>query len=361
MKKDNEITASVSPFAVKPGETKVWDGSENYSSTDKVISKANRGHFNERDRRIIQIVNMLEFCTPRQVNKILKLEGQGFEKIKKLSDKMTKFRDDKLLARYYFDNIFEESDAKFKVYSLDKIGKQFLSAEEILENNWVPTDTQKSLGLVKSRLAANQLLIAFKEKSKNLVEFKVKVPITGKTLNSNIKTHGQLTIGQGIKKINVLVEAPRRSQEGQIPVQFVNRLKVYDDFLKNFKMGDSNFASEPYLVFTCEDMKHMAEVYKEIVMNNLFINKKIYFTHDLIQNEETLTKTWFEFVKSASRRSEASKSEYRITELDSQNSDDIENEYKVYSFTPTDLLNNKLNLFSMIKSVLNKEHYVIRA
>ena len=46
--------------------------------------------------------------------------------------------------------------------------------------------------------------------------------------------------------------------------------------------GDSGFSGIPQLIFVCEDEKHMAETFKNIVMNQLEIAKiKLYFTTDL--------------------------------------------------------------------------------
>lgn len=46
----------------------------------------------------------------------------------------------------------------------------------------------------------------------------------------------------------------------------------------------------------CEDDRHMAETFKEIVTNKLEIPKiKSYFSTDLRQNNETLAKTLVEF------------------------------------------------------------------
>ena len=69
------------------------------------------------------------------------------------------------------------------------------------------------------------------------------------------------------------------------------RLVYYRDFYNNFTSGDSEFAVRPQLVLLCEDSKHMAETFKEIVMNKLEIpNINIYYTTDLLQNEESMQK-----------------------------------------------------------------------
>ena len=52
----------------------------------------------------------------------------------------------------------------------------------------------------------------------------------------------------------------------------------------------------PQLILICEDDKHTAEAFREIVTNKVEIQQiKLYFTTDLRQNEETLAKTLVEF------------------------------------------------------------------
>lgn len=41
----------------------------------------------------------------------------------------------------------------------------------------------------------------------------------------------------------------------------------------------------------------MAEVYKEICLNKQNTDEKIYFTYDILQIQESLEDTWFEFVE----------------------------------------------------------------
>ena len=73
-------------------------------------------------------------------------------------------------------------------------------------------------------------------------------------------------------------------------------MNLYKDFYENFVPGDSGFAGIPQLIFVCEDEKHMAECFKEIVVNQVETKKiKLYFSTDLRQNEETLANTLVEF------------------------------------------------------------------
>ena len=66
----------------------------------------------------------------------------------------------------------------------------------------------------------------------------------------------------------------------------------------NFAPGDSGYPVIPQLVFVCEDDKHMAEVFRVIVMNSIKIDKiKFYYTTDLIQNSNTLERSLYDFVE----------------------------------------------------------------
>ena len=73
-------------------------------------------------------------------------------------------------------------------------------------------------------------------------------------------------------------------------------MAMYKDFYENFLPGDSGFSSMPQLILVCEDDKHTAECFKEIVKNRVEIPQiKLYFTTDLRQNSETLENTLIEF------------------------------------------------------------------
>ena len=73
-------------------------------------------------------------------------------------------------------------------------------------------------------------------------------------------------------------------------------MRLYKDFYENFVVGDSGFSSMPQLILVCEDERHMAESFKEIVTNQVEIPQiKLYFTTDLRQNEESLENTLVEF------------------------------------------------------------------
>lgn len=47
MVEDSEIKATVSPFAIREGEIKVFDGKDGYVSMNQIIHKINIGHIND--------------------------------------------------------------------------------------------------------------------------------------------------------------------------------------------------------------------------------------------------------------------------------------------------------------------------
>ena len=73
-------------------------------------------------------------------------------------------------------------------------------------------------------------------------------------------------------------------------------MKLYKDFYENYVIGDSGFSSMPQLILVCEDEKHMAECFKEIVTNSVEIPQiTLLFTTDLKQNDESLTNSLVQF------------------------------------------------------------------
>ena len=78
--------------------------------------------------------------------------------------------------------------------------------------------------------------------------------------------------------------------------KLVEKMNLYKDFYENFLPGDSGFSGIPQLIFVCEDDKHMAECFREIVTNKVELPQiKLLFTTDLRQNEATLANTLVEF------------------------------------------------------------------
>ena len=293
MVEDNQIEATESPFAVRKGEIKVFDGKDGYVSMNQIINKINIGHITDLHFEILNIVNELEFVTSRQLCQLLDHKGIEYKSQDKLNNKLDQLVKSKILTRYYFQS--EEAKGIFKVYCLEKMGKYLLTSRE-QECKWQQTDNTKPIGMIKKRLAGNQIVIAYMRKVKAFDSYIAKPSLNAKSLRKVFKTTGgSVKLTKASKSITFLFEVVRREEDWQS--KLADKMKMYQDFYRNFVPGDSGFGMMPQLLFICEDDKHMAETFKEVVTNKLEIPEiKLYYTTDLKQNEESLVDTLTEFV-----------------------------------------------------------------
>lgn len=292
MVEDSEIKTKVSPFAVREGEIKVFDGKDGYVSMNQIIQKINVGHINDLHFRIMELVNEFEFITSRQLFKLLDKEKYDLKSQDKLNNKLDQLVKSKILTRYYFNS--EDGKGIYRIYCLEKMGKYLLNSRG-LECNWQPTDNTKPVAMIKKKLAANQLLTAYKEKVSTFTSYDVKVPMTAKQLGKKFRaTGGKITLTKGEKSIDFIFEVVRREEDWE--KKLIEKMKLYQDFYANFVPMDSGLRTIPQLVLLCEDERNMAEAFKVIAMNKLEIDKiKLYYTTDLRQNEETLDQSLAEF------------------------------------------------------------------
>ena len=75
MVEDNEIKAQVSPFAIREGEIKTFDGKDGYVSMNQIVHKINIGHITDIHFAILDLVNEFEFITSRQIYQMLEIKG----------------------------------------------------------------------------------------------------------------------------------------------------------------------------------------------------------------------------------------------------------------------------------------------
>lgn len=292
MVEDNEIKAEVSPFAIREGEIKTFDGKDGYVSMNQIVHKINIGHITDIHFAILELVNEFEFITSRQLYQMLEIKGIDPKSQDKLNTKLDSLVKCKILTRYYFTS--DEGKGIYRIYCLEKIGKYLLTSKEI-DTKWQPSDNTKPVAMIKKRLAGNQVLIAYLRKVKAFDGYIVKPAITAKTLGKVFKTAGgTVKLTKNRKTIQFLFEVIRREQDWQ--KKFIEKMNLYKDFYENYVPGDSGFLGIPQLIFVCEDEKHMAETYKELVANKIEIPQiKFLFTTDLRQNKETLSETLVEF------------------------------------------------------------------
>lgn len=293
MIEDSQIEAKESPFAMRKGEIKVFDGKDGYVSMNQIINKINIGHIVDLHFEILNLVNEFEFITSRQLCQLLDYKGIEYKSQDKLNNKLEQLVKSKILTRYYFSS--EEGKGIFKIYCLEKMGKYLLTSRE-QECKWQQTDNTKPIAMIKKRLAGNQTIIAYMRKVKAFESYKAKPALTAKSLGKTFKpSGGSVKLTKASKSIEFLFEIIRREENWQ--KKLADKIEMYKDFYRNFVPGDSGYSMMPQLIFVCEDEKNMVEVFKEIVTNKLEIPEiKLYFTTDLRQNEESLAKTLTEFV-----------------------------------------------------------------
>ena len=293
MVEDNEIKTKVSPFAMREGEIKVFDGKDGYVSMNQIIQKINLGHLNEIHFKILNLINKFEFLTSRQLFQLLQLEKADIASQDKLNNKLEQLIKCKILTRYYF--MAQEGSGIYRVYCMEKMGKYLLTSREI-ECKWQPTDNAKPVEMIKKKLSGNQIVIAYLRKSSNIESYILKPAIMDKQTGKTFKPIANVKFQIGGKRIDFVYEVIRRNTEWK--TQLIDRMKQWKDFYDNFAPGDSGYANIPQLIFVCEDDMHMAEVFKELILNNVSISKiKFYFTTDLEQNKDKLDKSLYEFAE----------------------------------------------------------------
>ena len=292
MVEDNQIKAQVSPFAIRDGEIKTFDGKDGYVSMNQIVHKINIGHITDIHFTILELVNEFEFITSRQIYQMLEIKGINPQSQDKLNNKLDALVKSKILTRYYFTS--DEGKGIYRIYCLEKMGKYLLTSKEI-DCKWQPSDNTKPVPMIKKRLAGNQTLIAYLRKVKAFDSYIVKPAITAKTTGKIFKaTGGAVKLVKSNKSLQFVFEVVRREKEWQ--KKLIEKMNLYKDFYENFVPGDSGFAGLPQLILICEDEKHMVECFKEIVTNKVEIPQiKLLFTTDLRQNKDTLDDTLVEF------------------------------------------------------------------
>ena len=292
MIEDSKITATSSPFAIREGEIKIFDGKDGYVSMNQIIQKVNLGHINELHFKILELVNEFEFITSRQLCQILDWKNIEYKSQDKLNNKLDQMVRSKILTRYYFSS--EDGKGIYRIYCLEKMGKYLLDSRGI-ETNWQASDNTKPVAMIKKRLAGNQVILAYLRKVIAFDEYTVKPAIKAKSLGKIFKaTGGSVKLTKNGKSISFLFEVVRREEDWQKKI--IDKMNFYKDFYTNYVSGDSGFGTMPQLIIICEDERHMVETFREIKIKNMEIEQiRLYYSTDLRQNKEKLEDTLVEF------------------------------------------------------------------
>ncbi|MCX8074435.1 MAG: hypothetical protein N2749_02470 [Clostridia bacterium] len=290
MVNDKEVKTSVSPFAVRENEVKVFDGKEGFASINQVVFKMDMGYINEYHVKALEVVNEFGFVTSRQVTQVLEVRKK-LEDVEpdKRQDKVAKWLEDltksKVLARYYFQS--ESGKSSYRAYSLDKIATYILKQRNIA-TSWQPTDNTKPSYAVKRKLAGNQIIIAYMQKVGAFFDVNPNVLLYSKKYNVKFKpTGGMIKLKENADELDFIFEVVRRNEDWQN--MFAEKVQLYSDFYENFVKNDCGFYNAPQLVFVGEDVQHLAEMFRVIKkVTNVLKDEDMYFTTDLKQLELSL-------------------------------------------------------------------------
>lgn len=291
MVEDKDIKAPRSPFAMRQNEVKVFDGKEGYASINQVVFKVDMGYINEIHFTILEIINEFEFITSRQLYQLLTLRGVDIKSQDKVNDKLEDLIKSKIITRYYFSS--DEGRGIFRVYCLDKIGKYLLNSRNI-KCNWVPTDNTKPVYMLKRKLAANQVLLAYMRKVKAFKGYKIEPVLVAKKQNVKFKPLLAITLVKDGKVYDFIFDVIRRNAGWTD--KFLEKMMLYQEFYEYFEPKDSGFEKPPQLVIVGEDDAHLIEAFKILVKNKLSLRGiEIYYTTDLRQLDDTLEKSLISF------------------------------------------------------------------
>lgn len=293
MIKDEEVKTTVSPFAVRNGEKKIFDGKDGFASINQVVFKMDMGYINEAHMKALEVVNEFEFVTSRQVTQILNQRGKLDDvEAEKRQDKVSKWLEDltksKVLSRYYFQN--ELGKSSYRVYSLDNLAVYLLN-ERNIATNWQKSDNSKPAYALKRKLAGNQIIIAYMQKVAAFSEAVPSILLYSKKYGVKFKpTGGMIKLKKDSNEIDFVFEVVRRNEDWQN--MFAEKIQLFSDFYENFAKNDCGLSQLPQLVFVGEDLQHLAEMFRIIKkVTSTLKDEDMYFTTETKHLSDDLTQS----------------------------------------------------------------------
>ncbi len=285
MVEDSAIKAPKSPFAMRESEIKVFDGKDGYASIDRVVNKIDMGVINELHFQILEIINDFGFITSRQIYQLLRMKGEELKSQDKLNKKLEDLIKTKVITRYYFES--SEGKGIYRVYCLDKNGKYLLQSRGI-KTEWQITDNTKPVYMIKKRLAGNQAIIAYMQKVGAFRGYVVNANLFAKRQNTKFSASGgQVILVKNDTKVDIIFEVVRRNPGWE--EKFMEKIKLYENFYKNFQAKDCGFDKKPQLIIIGEDDNHLIEIFKNLMrVQANFEGMEVFYTTDLRQLEDNL-------------------------------------------------------------------------
>jgi hypothetical protein len=285
MVEDSAIKAPKSPFAMRENEIKVFDGKDGYASIDRVVNKIDMGIINELHFQILEIINDFGFITSRQIYQLLRMRGEELKSQDKLNKKLEDLIKTKVITRYYFES--SEGKGIYRIYCLDKNGKYLLQSRGI-KTEWQITDNTKPVYMIKKRLAGNQAIIAYMQKVGAYRGYVVNANLFAKRQNAKFSASGgQVILVKNDIKVDIIFEVVRRNPGWE--EKFMEKIKLYENFYKNFQAKDCGFDKKPQLIIIGEDDNHLVEIFKNYMRVQADLEGiEVFYTTDLRQLEDDL-------------------------------------------------------------------------
>ena len=292
MVEDKEIKSPKSPFAMRENEIKVFDGKDGYASIDRVVNRIDMGLINELHFQILEIINDFQFITSRQIFQLLRFRGVDIKSQDKVNKKLEDLIKTKVITRYYFSS--SEGKGIYRIYCLDKNGKYLLNSRGV-KTEWQITDNTKPVYMIKKRLAGNQAIIAYMQKVAAYKGYIVNAGLFAKRQNTKFQASGgQVVLVKNDIKIDIIFEVVRRNPGWE--EKFMEKIKLYENFYKNFQAKDCGFDKKPQLIIIGEDDEHVIEIFKNSKKVEAELDGiEVYYTTDLKQLDESLDKSLIAF------------------------------------------------------------------
>lgn len=289
LKSNEQIKISRSAFGAYKNERAIYDGRISPISLDEVLMKVQRRHILPIDFNILEAISSLEFTTSRMVAQYLNLKGMDIKQ-EKVSDRLTFLNKYKIISRYRFES--DEGISYTRVYFLEKFGRILLNSQGF-KPNWKPSDSIRPIHIIKQILVRNDISLLYQEKLKNMDEHILSPKLRLVKSLEEFSPHLQVNISNNQKRHTLLFEIVRSYENCH--ELLVERLQKYQEYFEYFTPS-STIPEIPQLVIVAEIDPHLASIYKIIVKNKLFINKKpMLYTTDLRLIEKPIDEEFMDF------------------------------------------------------------------
>jgi len=278
----SDIKATVSPFAVRPGE-----------KIECVLKERKYGYIDkytitENEKLVLRCVNFLSLATSKQVFSLLSNYPITHDEIHKI---LTKFYNGGYLRKLEF--VSDLGKSSYKVYTLCG-GRGSILYQSVFEQRPSKTTLIEMLTDVadfKRILACNQFMCQIEGLKKTQIPSHFQVFTLKRFLQKPLllRTGGYIETNTGC----VFIEGVRR--EDNYVEKFKERLSRYERIILNYKKLDSIFdsyvPSMPSLLIIAEDKAQQDEIMQLCKKSKLAHNTL--FTHDmaLVGPLETAFKT----------------------------------------------------------------------